>query len=713
MTVYWVDPYLNATTQGSGTTDTTTRSGTYNAPFHIFDLCTGTSSTPTNTYGNVTFVDGDEIRIKGIAFSTLFPSSNQASAISATNGIRANSISSAQLTTFQETSIIALDPTQTAALMGSCEDNNVISVAQFTSTTDTASGSYGEAGFGAFSYVMYQKYPSGFNMIALDSNYFPDLTNTDEQHSDNEYLFNFNNLSNTVSITISSGWTSSLARGGISLVPMLWTARYKNLYVGYNNVSPIIWDCPELYFISMEDDTVNSSYKGSYTYFYCNRHRTNLNQSTGNKLPNSAGHFYTHVGQNYSQGPVTIDAGKHFGHVTYQYNNVTSSNTTITFPLIGAEYISGTSGLNAASTANASYTVKTVYGTWCVNRHQTTNSVDPYWVYANQGQNHDEIKFETFISAKQSTYNSFASLGAVRSGNIVLPANITFGTNLSSTANASDTDFYSSSFLSVFAGTVTPATNSGNPFHTGTVKLTPTGFTDSASFLLANNSYGTITNVHLNTLVCNSQNYKTTDMSHRMNYGSSAFNDPLTQLVFPIFHFENNDYDGKPISVIPPKYSAANQKMLMLYNGAGDYLTFQSSGSNPANLAVYYYFPSNVSFPTYTQGTDNLRLSSQISSAGTYASGACGVKFHVYYRDTSQGVKWNSNSGSSYTDLSSVSSDASSPTTVTLNLTNLPSSGQQKANAALVVMEFKYDSSSGTVNSSNLVNLHDLTIETY
>ena len=35
MAIYWCDPFLEATTQGDGTTDTTTKNGTYAAPFSI------------------------------------------------------------------------------------------------------------------------------------------------------------------------------------------------------------------------------------------------------------------------------------------------------------------------------------------------------------------------------------------------------------------------------------------------------------------------------------------------------------------------------------------------------------------------------------------------------------------------------------------------------------------------------------------------------
>ena len=67
MAIYWLDPFLEATTQGNGTTDTSTRDGAYASPYSLLDF-SGSSSALTN----FSFADGDELRIKGIAFSTLF-----------------------------------------------------------------------------------------------------------------------------------------------------------------------------------------------------------------------------------------------------------------------------------------------------------------------------------------------------------------------------------------------------------------------------------------------------------------------------------------------------------------------------------------------------------------------------------------------------------------------------------------------------------------
>lgn len=69
MAVYWVDPYIEADI-GSihGTTDTTSRSGTYAAPYAITDII-GTSTTDTGSKISG-LSDGDEVRLKGLAMSS-------------------------------------------------------------------------------------------------------------------------------------------------------------------------------------------------------------------------------------------------------------------------------------------------------------------------------------------------------------------------------------------------------------------------------------------------------------------------------------------------------------------------------------------------------------------------------------------------------------------------------------------------------------------
>ena len=77
MTVYWMDPFLEASTQGNGTTNTSAKSGTYSAPFSMSD--SGSFGYQANaalitSINGVSLSNGDEIRIKGLPFSTLFES---------------------------------------------------------------------------------------------------------------------------------------------------------------------------------------------------------------------------------------------------------------------------------------------------------------------------------------------------------------------------------------------------------------------------------------------------------------------------------------------------------------------------------------------------------------------------------------------------------------------------------------------------------------
>ena len=71
MTTYWLDPFLEASTQGNGTTDTSTKNGTYAAPFSLLNIETSAKLTTVN---GVTLSNGDELRLKGLPFTTLFES---------------------------------------------------------------------------------------------------------------------------------------------------------------------------------------------------------------------------------------------------------------------------------------------------------------------------------------------------------------------------------------------------------------------------------------------------------------------------------------------------------------------------------------------------------------------------------------------------------------------------------------------------------------
>ena len=74
MAIYWLDPFLEATTQGNGTTDTSTQDGSYAAPFSLLSFRDTVSYNEVSAINGTTLADGDEVRLKGLPFSTLFES---------------------------------------------------------------------------------------------------------------------------------------------------------------------------------------------------------------------------------------------------------------------------------------------------------------------------------------------------------------------------------------------------------------------------------------------------------------------------------------------------------------------------------------------------------------------------------------------------------------------------------------------------------------
>ncbi len=70
MAIWWLDPYIEAAVGGvHGTTDTTTRNGSYSAPFAFSDVVS-TSSSATTSINGQSIADGDELRLKGLDYQS-------------------------------------------------------------------------------------------------------------------------------------------------------------------------------------------------------------------------------------------------------------------------------------------------------------------------------------------------------------------------------------------------------------------------------------------------------------------------------------------------------------------------------------------------------------------------------------------------------------------------------------------------------------------
>ena len=70
MAIWWLDPYIEAAVGGiHGTTDTTTRNGSYAAPFAFSDVV-GTSDNGATSINGQSIADGDELRLKGLDYQS-------------------------------------------------------------------------------------------------------------------------------------------------------------------------------------------------------------------------------------------------------------------------------------------------------------------------------------------------------------------------------------------------------------------------------------------------------------------------------------------------------------------------------------------------------------------------------------------------------------------------------------------------------------------
>jgi hypothetical protein len=70
MAIWWLDPYIEAAVGGiHGTTDTTTRNGSYAAPF-AFSNVVGISDNGATSINGQSIADGDELRLKGLDYQS-------------------------------------------------------------------------------------------------------------------------------------------------------------------------------------------------------------------------------------------------------------------------------------------------------------------------------------------------------------------------------------------------------------------------------------------------------------------------------------------------------------------------------------------------------------------------------------------------------------------------------------------------------------------
>ena len=673
MTVYWADPFLEATTQGNGTTDTTTRDGTYAAPFSVHsDLIKTTTAAPNNTNG-VTIQDGDEIRLKGLSFSDLFASEGNAyntgygtgssdvqiyGDLEPVTGNNTADFASAGSSTgvsnifaFQNSDISSYLPGWSHPLFFSAHASSTTSTLHHYIQPFVYAVVYTQLGYNAAS-------TTGIEVFRLKDTYA-------NRYSHNQYIYCFNT---SADCKISAGWTSTTAQDGYSVLETMATTSYERTYIGGgSSVTDTYFDLGRL-IVHHGNNSTGFRYGRTYVDF---------NPSTNG-------------GTGVLTAPMILTS-------EYYSSNIANSkppNVQTNFPLIsGGGYQLG-SNMDIYGTNDTSpHVFENLIGASPLRMgilYSGTSSVKVGNLYA-RGENGDDgfTRFGDNAIQDDDVNCEFLSNSVYymhqRSGphdfSLSLSANgtNTYGTNLKK-PGLSPLD--SSSFNSI-AGDIGPdfgpITDGSNIFLSEQVLATTNDWfapllTRSGQRPIEYDSIGKLTS---------SSDYRTTahNIQYRTGTAASATGIPR----YHIISGEHNTHDGIPISLITDPYTTGLGYASLMYNdtvSSTDVLVGQWAGVTGGSSSQAW-IPLDLSVPSYTAGSDNLRAKVVVAYAdGSSNSAAGSVLLRAWHRDITQSTNFRVYSSSATTVTAG--GNPASPTTVTLNLSNVPTSGQDDITTVLL-----------------------------
>lgn len=301
MTVRWVDFTINTPLGGlAGTTDTTTRNGTYAAPFALSDLLSNTS-TPLTAYNGVTLADGDEIRFKGAALADYKTGSLDA--------YRGSDSHFHSFSDFDSAMHTILNATANGQPLVVDWNDGVLNNALWVVNTD----GYSSDGSTDHTIQVYDHdrvfdafqsdgTEATCTLSLIDADYIIDWDAATGSAS--AAYFAHTTEGSSLGLTYTAGWTSETVRGGVTILTFdLPSTSAKQFYWCDGNAGPHEWDCPEL--------SVVVCARGS-TYGYFSDMRLNMGQNYGvsdvvtHKLgsycPGRDGNLYMYAGQGATNG---------------------------------------------------------------------------------------------------------------------------------------------------------------------------------------------------------------------------------------------------------------------------------------------------------------------------------------------------------------------------------------------------------------------------
>tara|TARA_R100000654_G_scaffold7673_3_gene18662 strand:+ start:6700 stop:8808 length:2109 start_codon:yes stop_codon:yes gene_type:complete len=685
MATYWLDPFLEATTQGNGTTDTSTQDGSYAAPFSLLNFRETGSSTLTTTINGTTLSDGDEVRFKGLPFATLFESKgnvyHSGGAYNDIDGhlqpITGNSSFDATISTtksslfaFQNSDISTYlpgwaHPLWIAAYYTSDSSNLYTLLSPFLWPVLDETLGYNTAS------------STGMELFRLKDTY----ANPIDLGSDYYYWF-----ATTNKVKLTAGWTSTTAQDGYSIFEAHNSSNYRYLNIARTNNCKTQFDLERCVICHASRQNA-----GNYNEIYFDGYRILRGEQTD--------HVFFSCASSNDRGFLVYSAD--------DYTTVGAGNNTTTYPCF---FGSGRQRYNHATfhhqTTSKTY-VETVKNLIIQPKLQTTALRDTvtlnignfYGTSSDDNDGKNRVLYSNLVEAgatitylQDSIY--FLTRDASSGGPIALQTdplelqNEVYQSGLikpgiaplaSLTATTSATSEYGPND----AGSIVDAAYLGL---TREVSTNNTWFTPT----LAREGLLPIRYGSLEKLTCNSNNYKTTAHNIALNTATALGATDAPQ--YMIWSAEHNDYDGNPLSLIGDPYTAGNSYGVLLYNDVANSqsaLVAQWSGTT-GGASSNAYIPLDLPVPSYNAGSDNLRVT--VSAA--YSNGGSGgqekIRLQAHHRDSTQTNKFRFYDSSADTTISS--SDASSPTTATLNLTNVPTSGQDNITNVIVGIKLQFAS---------------------
>jgi hypothetical protein len=695
MAVYWVDPYLSATTNGNGTTGTG-RTGTYSNPFDIWDVIkANTSSSSSFTVNSVsyTLASNDEFRIKGVSHSDLFDdwglgyvdSTGAWIPDTALSTAPTNNVISFDSTTTQYWTPLANAP-EFIATTNWGTGNGATNAGHTTTSIKLSSTS--ELETRSFYRGILNRHDSNnkIRLYGMKSDYYVNeqgviaagVSDYTSYMSSLRFL-NFS-LSGVDPIKFTAGWDTETTQNGHSILNI------KNSNRIYTYTWKTILDLGRM---SIINDYDNAYVYASYYSATANNRTYHFNSLVG-------GRVYTGLNNVYNGGYNVVAEYKtnwvqaQYVYV-YQVSRGTSKSTATDYCIIanetnspqyytsggypgnrnigtvirylGKEYGAGNSGGGFFSVGSTSYNSAVP--------NMTVNFLDNsvYFSYFNSSAGHTQLALTDTVPSGEGTVKANGTYGSnLKNANYPTTNNPVFGSPTSSKVQPS----WGEGVVSRPDVFVTDANLSGNNWWSQYFGIDK----DAANFQ----------GVSLGSLACNGNDYTSTNTDMQGVNPNGDF-DAL------YYCFDDNDYDGKSIIALPP--SAAGNCALV-YNDSDDRLVFQCT-SNGADKLYRLIVP--VETPSYTQSTDTLQVKITMSTTSGFAWRVSDTasQIRVYYKkdNTAYNNYDREYIVQSTTSLggTTFSTTKTSPSNHYITLSNLPTSGQEKSTSVLCVIYLWIDSS--------------------